>query len=92
MTLALNIKNEHVERLASEVAEMMGETKTEAIRRALAERRARLAPEMAGGDRRARLLRFLETELWPDVPESERGRVLTPEEEETILGYGAEGV
>ena len=40
--MALNIKNSEVERLATEVAAMMGETKTEAIRRALLERRRRL--------------------------------------------------
>ena len=33
--MALNLKNEEVERLATEVARMTGESKTEAIRRAL---------------------------------------------------------
>jgi len=89
--VALNIKNEEVERLAREVAEMTGETKTEAIRRALAERRERLG---AGEGERpaARLRRFLEDELWPVVPERERGRHLTPADEDALLGYGPEGV
>ena len=89
--MALNIKNEEVERLAREVAEVAGETKTEAIRRALAERRERLG---AGEGERpaARLHRFLEDELWPVVPERERGRRLTPAEEDELLGYGPEGV
>ncbi len=89
--MALNIKNQEVERLAREVAEMTGETKTEAIRRALAERLERLG---AGEGERpaARLHRFLEHELWPVVPEGERGRRLTAAEEDEILGYGAEGV
>ena len=37
--MALNIKNADVERLATEVARLTGESKTEAIRRALEERR-----------------------------------------------------
>ena len=37
--MALNIKNTEVERLAAEVAELSQETKTEAIRRALEERK-----------------------------------------------------
>ncbi len=41
--MALNIKNARVERLATEVAQMARETKTEAIRRALEDRKARLA-------------------------------------------------
>ena len=41
--MALNIKNREVERLASEVATLAGESKTEAVRRALEERRGRLA-------------------------------------------------
>ena len=40
--MALNIKNPEVERLATEVANLARETKTEAIRRALEERKARL--------------------------------------------------
>lgn len=88
--MALNIKNEDAERLAREVAEMAGETKTEAIRRALEERRSRLA---AGtGDRPpARLRRFLEEELWPAVPKRKRGLRLTRAEEDELLGYGPKG-
>ena len=40
--MGLNIKNVELERLAFEVAGLAHETKTEAIRRALLERRARL--------------------------------------------------
>jgi antitoxin VapB len=36
--VALNIKNPEVERLVSEVVAITGESKTEAVRRALAER------------------------------------------------------
>jgi len=89
--MALNIKNDEVERLAREVAEMAGETKTEAIRRALADRRDRLAVRQ--GERPgARLRRFLAEECWPAIPDGERARHLTPAEEDEILGYGPEGV
>ena len=47
--MALNIKNEAVERLVAEVARLAGESKTEAVRRALEERKARLAYRLADG-------------------------------------------
>jgi antitoxin VapB len=90
--MPLNIKNREVERLAAEVADLAGETKTEAVRRALAERRDRLAYRISGTNRRARLRRFLELEVWPAVPKKELGRRLTRSQEEAILGYGKEGV
>lgn len=89
--MALNIKNEEVEHLAAEVARITGESKTEAIRRALAERRQRLAYRVNPGDRRVRALRFLEDEVWPRIPAGELGRRLTREEEDEILGFGPEG-
>jgi antitoxin VapB len=90
--MALNIKNDEVERLATEVARMTGESKTEAIRRALAERRQRLAYRISPGDRKVHALRFLEREVWPLIPEDQLGRRLTRSEEDQILGYGPEGV
>jgi antitoxin VapB len=90
--MALNIKNEEVERLAEEVARLTGETKTEAIRRALEERRGKLVqriPKRSGDDA---LRRFLEREIWPLVPRVMRGRRITQREREKILGYGEEGV
>ncbi|GMR22971.1 MAG: type II toxin-antitoxin system VapB family antitoxin [Acidobacteriota bacterium] len=90
--MAINIKNREVERLVSEVAELTGESKTEAVRKALAERKERLKLQVASENRGARLRRFLEEELWPTVPADELGRTLTREEEDAILGYGDEGV
>lgn len=89
--MALNIKNSEVERLAADVARLTGESKTEAIRRALEERRGRLR-SASGDTRRARVLRFLEKKVWPTVPESQVGRRLTRAEEDEILGYGPGGV
>ncbi len=90
--MALNIKDPEVERLATEVAELAAQTKTGAIRDALREQRDRLAAQAARHDRGSRLRRFLVEEAWPQIPEEERGRSLTKEEQEEILGYGPEGV
>ena len=89
--MALNIKNAEVERLAAEVARLTGESKTEAIRRALDERRRRLRPG-SGDRRRSRVLAFLERKVWPTLPKGQRGRRLTRAEEDEILGYGPGGV
>ena len=89
--MALNIKNSEVERLAAEVARLTGESKTEAIRRALEERRRRLK-HASTQDRRARMLRLLEKKVWPTLPENQVGRRLSRAEEDDILGYGPGGV
>jgi antitoxin VapB len=87
--MALNLKNAEVERLAAEVARLTGESKTEAIRRALEQRRRRLK---SINQRRARVLRLLERRVWPSLPAGERGRRLTRAEEDGILGCGPSGV
>jgi antitoxin VapB len=89
--MAMNIKNAEVERLAAEVARLTGESKTEAIRRALDERRRRLKGASIE-QRRARVLRFLEKKVWATLPEGEQGRRLTRAEEDEILGFGPDGV
>jgi len=90
--MPLNIKNPEVERLIDEIAGLTGETKTDAVRKALEERKARLAYRISGNNRGARLKRFLELEVWPQVPRKELGRRLPRRQEEEILGYGKEGV
>lgn len=90
--MALNIKNPEVERLAAEVADLTGETKTEAVRRALAERRARLRTRVTRAGRAERVRRFLEAEVWARVPEDQVGRAPDRAERERILGYGPGGV
>lgn len=89
--MALNIKNAEVERLAAEVAHLAGETRTEAVRRALAERRERLV-HRGSQTRQQRILRFLENEVWPNVPPEVLGKRLPRDEEDALLGYGPEGV
>jgi antitoxin VapB len=88
--MALNLKNPDVERLAAEVARLTGESKTEAIRRALEERWQRLKGT-SSVRRRARVLALLRAKVWPTIPAAQRGRRLTREEEDEILGYGPEG-
>lgn len=90
--MALNIKNKAVEILVTEVTRMTGESKTEAIRRALEERKTRISYRVADSDRRARLLRFLECEVWPYVDADQLGTRLSRDEEDELLGYGAQGV
>jgi antitoxin VapB len=90
-TMALNIKNVEVERLAGEVANLAHETKTEAIRRALVERRARLQARAGRPGGRTSLREYMEQNVWPMIPPAELGRVMSREEEDQILGYGPEG-
>lgn len=46
-----------------------------------------------GGDRYARLLHLLEQDIWPSVPTGELGApAISKEEQEKLLGLGAEGV
>ena len=89
--MALNIKNPQVEKLATELSRLTGESKTEAIRKALQERRARLA--LAGGieGKAERYLAYLSKEVWPRVPKPIRGKPVTRAERDRILGFGPEG-
>jgi antitoxin VapB len=91
-SMALNIKNLETEQLATEVAAMTGETKTEAIRRALEERKQRLSLRVVQEDRVTRFRRFLEQEVWPNLPSEVKGKPLSKRDKEAILGYGPEGV
>jgi antitoxin VapB len=90
--VGLNIKNQRVESLAAEVAELAGETKTEAVRKALEERRARLASGRLHRNRASEVMRFLEREVWPKVPRRLLGRGVSRRERERILGDGPQGV
>jgi len=60
--MALTPKSPQVEALASEVAALAGESKTEAVRRALIDRRDRIQL-MRGGRVKRDLKRFLETQV-----------------------------
>ena len=87
--MALNIKNVEVEELAAEVSRMTGENKTQAIRKALEERKARL--ELQGERSFEALTTLMEERIWSKLPDSVRGKGISQEEQDEILGYGPEG-
>ena len=90
--MALNITSPEIEELVATVVAMTGEDPTEAVRKALLERRDRLALQFTRGERGSAFLRYLEEEVWPKIPAGQLGRRLSREEEDEILGYGPEGV
>jgi antitoxin VapB len=90
--MALNIKNPEVERLAAEVAALSNETKTEAIRKALLDRRNRLALQRTRADRSDRIMTLLQSRIWPQIPREVFGKPMSRREKEAILGYGSDGV
>ena len=90
--MALNIKSPEVERLAREIAAITVESMTEVIRKALLEMRRRLSYHVVRQDRRGRLLKFLQQEIWPTIPSDVRGKTVGREEWDRILGLGKEGV
>ncbi len=90
--MALNIKNLEVDRLATEIARMTKESKTEVIRRALEERKLRLQLTFGQSDRAKHLKEYFEREVWPKMPPEALGKTISKEEEEEILGIGPNGV
>lgn len=82
--MPLNIRNPETERLAASLAKMTGETKTEAVTKALRDRIARL--------RRERSTRTLADELDEIALRCAALSVVDAREADEILGYDAEGV
>jgi hypothetical protein len=68
------------------------ETKTEAIRRALEERKSRLALRVG---RRTKSLEkmadFLQREIWSKIPPDVLGKPISKQERKGILGLGPDG-
>ena len=89
--MGLNIKDPETERLATEVAALAGESTTQAVKVALQERKAGLAVPGRTHDRRLHFVRFLESEVWPQVPRQVLGRRMTKRERERLLGFGPKG-
>jgi antitoxin VapB len=89
----LNINDTETEKLAAEVAEMTGDTKTDAVREALREKKRRVGMRSGSKEQRRQSLReFLETEIWPQIPDELLDREpMSKEEVEEILGFGPEG-
>jgi antitoxin VapB len=93
--MALNIKDKETEALVAEIAALTGETKTGAVRTAARERLERLRLQSGRPDPRRdaeSFRRWLETEIWPLIPEDVRGKEMTKAEREELLGYGPDGV
>ena len=76
--MALNIKNIKVEKLVNEVVALTGESETEAIRKALEERLARLSFIMAE-TKEKRLLSFLNEDVWPLISADLLGKEISQE-------------
>lgn len=89
--MALNIKNAEVESLAQEISGLTGESKTEAIRVALQERKARLQSQR-GSRSLEQLTEFMETQIWSQIPEACLGKGLAYLPVEDELGLGEDGV
>jgi antitoxin VapB len=84
MKMALNIRNPETERLAEDLAKLAGETKTEAVTKALRDRLARL--------RRERARRPLAEELDRIATHCASLPVLDARTAEDILGYDDDGL
>lgn len=82
--MALNIRNSEAERLAAELAKQTGETKTEAVTKALRDRLARI--------RREKSLRRLVDELEEIAKHCSSLPVLDPRTADEILGYDRHGL
>lgn len=90
--MALIIRDRETEHLATEVAFLMGESETGAIQLALRQAFDRLTLEAGPRRRPGELKRFLETEIWPQIPSDLLDRPpMTKAEREEILGIGPEG-
>jgi antitoxin VapB len=91
--MTLKIEDTETERLATEVAEMTGESTADAVRQALRERKGRMQLRGGGKGRPQKSMQeWLETEIWPHIPKEELGKPpLTKAEVEEILGFGPEG-
>ena len=82
--MALNIRNPETERLAGELARRTGETKTEAVTKALRERLDRV--------RRARAKGTLADQLREIADRFSKLPVLDPRTPDEIIGYDEDGL
>jgi antitoxin VapB len=89
--MPLNLKNKEVDALAAELASLAKESKTEAVRKALLERKARLT-SLSLRQKRSRRAASILAEFRKTLPPDLLGKRLSREEEDEILGYGPEGI
>ena len=87
--MTLNIKNPETVEMAAEAAYLAGDSKTGTVRRALRELLPRLRREAAWRHGSGSLRQFLETEIWPLIPEDQLDRPpLTKAERRKVLATG----
>ncbi len=99
--MAVNI-TKRIEELAGELSRLTGERATEAVERALLERKKRvqqlrqkqpetvqLTPEQR--KRYDEFMKTMEREVWSNIPRHLLGKPVTKEEREDILGIGPDG-
>jgi hypothetical protein len=76
-----NVKSDRVATLLDRLTDATGESRVEALERALEERLVHVRRR----DRTARLRIWLETEVWPTLPEGARGRAPDETEQDELL-------
>lgn len=81
------IEDDVIEMLLNDVVKITGETKAEAVHRALEERYKRLVLISDRKKDTDRLLKFLQEEVWPQIPSKIRKTNISKAEVETILGF-----
>jgi hypothetical protein len=59
---------------------------------ALEERRRRLGSDVDREARAAEILHWLESEVWPGVPEELRGKPHDSRADDEVVGYGPDGL
>ena len=79
----INLKSDRVATLLEQITQRTGETKVDAVTRALEER----LQDLEATDRAARTLAWLQTTVWPTLPETQRGKAPSKEEQEDLLGF-----
>ena len=90
--MALNIKDPITEKLITEIAELTGKSKVGAIRDVMQKELSHLIAQRSSSAKDEALLRLLQEEIWPQIPEDFKYTPIPKEELEDILGYGPEGV
>jgi len=87
--MPISLKSAEVDVLVDQVTSLTGESKTEAIRRALMERRDRLTRTESRSKNALHV--FLAAEIWPLVPRSQFRWRLGQAETDQAFGYDTEG-
>jgi len=86
------IHSPKIDQLAAQLAQLDREEVLEVFRKTLDIQARQEAKPQASAQRFSELREFLEREIWPQIPSHLRGKGITKQEREEILGYGPEGV